>query len=1068
MFKTPESIKPHLQGFQTCKDVVEETIGHDSRDYPAVKNCLDDVKRLHEKKFKKGKFIDAVAHQWPESPTASWDGESTASARFVCFPIFALYPTSDQEGETDPSREDHHPPRAMAQYFYNLEDTQTRDGHQTIRKLFGKGTEDSRCNIIHVFHLWAMTVGDSYTITAAPVNADVLLGHNINLISYDLLHIQQGRSIKYTDREKTQYFFPLNDCKKWKHLIKKIGDLKRKGDDAETIQNPNAEFVLVDGTKRIIDQDKWAEIAAEESTKLVVIQLIHKTDVHFDEEAVDELEPCLDQEEQERMQAFTSNMWRAKWNDVRLRTTLEDLRRRAEEESDEHVAPLLREQIEHARRASLVASKQHLGAKFLAAANTYKAKYLKGSDDALSLSSRDPQLDPTTMSLQEMAGIPHSYTPSLPTRNNYEYRPRSNLPVSRSYQYRHLPETHNVPRDTSFRNPLSSPLGIIHPDMSMQGPSVQNPFIQRHAGTEAEQLHIHTPMAPRSLSNSTARYQGSLSERNVTPEQINGHVISPVQAYPTINQPSRQSSSAVPPRSDSPLQRYRSKPSQQEQKSPLQFQDTKKDPVQVTDVKKGVNLRRSRTPLFTNLDKYRPILEWPVDGVKKLPEILEVLHTQLEISNGEDVEEEISQTYRSIKESNREECFKYVNSLDGGQTPRKPGAVKIKRTLVTTAEDLLNFYVPDHYTAPIVKKYWGIVKRLCEMTPHLMLVEDDCFYTGIPPTQKHSVVAYISGEFWKLHQRVTEIVKGVHSNETRPYWLPQHLSQSFRAFIEFLAVAIKDTRRERLQEAVDKVLDLLQDAERDLPNVVDESEENIWNRAGYEHVDAHELLALLLENGIKICLHDLNSEHYKQHDPACFDIIDIYSRYVSTLHTQARDDANLKVYDHIKLVSEEIGIIKQVLGIQWQVAAAFDAMTSEDSSTLKTRVKDRIFDRLLQSMGDFDELHNKVGNARIEATQAIQMKQDLNNKAILIFTSVSTVFLPLSFVAALLSMNLKDTSRMNQGQWLFWAIAVPLTVAIMIGALSFAYYDSLYPVAKRSNYFPSESNAVKGFEAYAP
>ena len=124
-------------------------------------------------------------------------------------------------------------------------------------------------------------------------------------------------------------------------------------------------------------------------------------------------------------------------------------------------------------------------------------------------------------------------------------------------------------------------------------------------------------------------------------------------------------------------------------------------------------------------------------------------------------------------------------------------------------------------------------------------------------------------------------------------------------------------------------------------------------------------------------------------------------------------------------------------------------MTSEDSSTLKTRVKDRIFDRLLQSMGDFDELHNKVGNARIEATQAIQMKQDLNNKAILIFTSVSTVFLPLSFVAALLSMNLKDTSRMNQGQWLFWAIAVPLTVAIMIGALSFAYYDSLYPVAKR-------------------
>ena len=52
-----------------------------------------------------------------------------------------------------------HPPRAMAQYFYQLEDTHARDARQAIRKL--KEKEDRECDILHVFHLWAMTINNS-------------------------------------------------------------------------------------------------------------------------------------------------------------------------------------------------------------------------------------------------------------------------------------------------------------------------------------------------------------------------------------------------------------------------------------------------------------------------------------------------------------------------------------------------------------------------------------------------------------------------------------------------------------------------------------------------------------------------------------------------------------------------------------------------------------------------------------------------------------------------------------------------------------------------------------------
>lgn len=139
-----------------------------------------------------------------------------------------------------------------------------------------------------------------------------------------------------------------------------------------------------------------------------------------------------------------------------------------------------------------------------------------------------------------------------------------------------------------------------------------------------------------------------------------------------------------------------------------------------------------------------------------------------------------------------------------------------------------------------------------------------------------------------------------------------------------------------------------------------------------------------------------------------------------------------------------------MLEIQWEVAAAFEVMTSTKPTILERRVKSRIFEHLTQTMENFDELIDRVRDARIDATQSIEVRTDLNNKAILIFTTVSTIFLPLTFISGLLSMNTKDISNLKQGQWLFWAIAIPLTIGIMISAVCFAYFGSLMPTARRT------------------
>ena len=137
----------------SLQDLVVETLREDQEGLYAAERCLEDVERLYSKKFARGRFIEAVTHQYPEDGHPSSESENVVTARFVCFPLFALHPH-----DTTKDR-DMHPPRAMAQYFYQLEDTHARDARQTIRKL--KEKEDPECDILHVFHLWAMTINNS-------------------------------------------------------------------------------------------------------------------------------------------------------------------------------------------------------------------------------------------------------------------------------------------------------------------------------------------------------------------------------------------------------------------------------------------------------------------------------------------------------------------------------------------------------------------------------------------------------------------------------------------------------------------------------------------------------------------------------------------------------------------------------------------------------------------------------------------------------------------------------------------------------------------------------------------
>lgn len=69
----------------------------------------------------------------------------------------------------------------------------------------------------------------------------------------------------------------------------------------------------------------------------------------------------------------------------------------------------------------------------------------------------------------------------------------------------------------------------------------------------------------------------------------------------------------------------------------------------------------------------------------------------------------------------------------------------------------------------------------------------------------------------------------------------------------------------------------------------------------------------------------------------------------------------------------------------------------------------------------------------------MDVQQEDQGKAVLVFTIMTVVFTPLSFVTSYLGMNTADIRDMNSSQTLYWAISAPLTVGIITIVLFVAF-----------------------------
>lgn len=109
-------------------------------------------------------------------------------------------------------------------------------------------------------------------------------------------------------------------------------------------------------------------------------------------------------------------------------------------------------------------------------------------------------------------------------------------------------------------------------------------------------------------------------------------------------------------------------------------------------------------------------------------------------------------------------------------------------------------------------------------------------------------------------------------------------------------------------------------------------------------------------------------------------------------------------------------------------------------SSVLTDPMTQLVENLHRELADLHDLRDNSNNLVNRTIQLVNIRLEDHGKAILVFTIVTIVFLPLSFVSSFFGMNVRDIRNLEQTQWLFWVVASATTIAVVGFALFFAFY----------------------------
>lgn len=99
----------------------------------------------------------------------------------------------------------------------------------------------------------------------------------------------------------------------------------------------------------------------------------------------------------------------------------------------------------------------------------------------------------------------------------------------------------------------------------------------------------------------------------------------------------------------------------------------------------------------------------------------------------------------------------------------------------------------------------------------------------------------------------------------------------------------------------------------------------------------------------------------------------------------------------------------------------------------------KLEDNLQRELADLEDLRDNANTLVSRTIQLVNIRLEDHGKAILVFTVVTIIFLPLNFVTSFFGMNTSDIRDMTATQSLFWLVAICVTAGVLGASIFLAF-----------------------------
>ena len=264
---------------------VMRTPGLGDDDLALVGRLLNKVKKTSEKKYVHGRYLKAITLVYEGEDTdlfASHRPEDRPAGKIATFVSLPVFMTCIPKRHAFTKEFEGHPVRALLQSRYRLESTKKRDKEQVITKTTSIRDQLAHENhVVHVPQIWALIINNHTIITCAALDASVLRGDTIKLMSYTKAQLDEATwSVHFTDARGQDFYLPLRYCKTWFDLVKQITDHCLHDEYSfirdQLLRNGPVYQLVVASDGSLVTADKWSKLVEETKTEVIHLRLVDK------------------------------------------------------------------------------------------------------------------------------------------------------------------------------------------------------------------------------------------------------------------------------------------------------------------------------------------------------------------------------------------------------------------------------------------------------------------------------------------------------------------------------------------------------------------------------------------------------------------------------------------------------------------------------------------------------------------------------------------------------------------------------------------------------------------------